>query len=86
MQMTVFFFPSFICFTFAQGRTIVHTFVVVLVDCAEVGIVVVAKGVTGITTVVGEEELIAVELVTHSEKTILGIAGLSFPVLHGKFI
>lgn len=71
-------------FTFAEGSTVIHTFVIVFVDGAEVGVVVVAQRVSSIPTVVGKEELVAVELITHSEKAILGIACLSFPVLHWK--
>lgn len=72
------------CFTFAQGSTIIHTFVIVLVVGAEVGIVVVAQGVSSIPAVVGNKEFVAVELITHSEKAILSIACLSVPVLHRK--
>lgn len=62
----------------------IHAFVVVLVRGAKVGIVVVAQGVSSIPTVVGKEKLVAVELITHSEETILSIASLPFPVLHWK--
>lgn len=70
--------------TFAQGGTVIHAFVIVLVGRAEVGVIVVAQGVSSIPTVVGKEELVAVELVSYSEETILGIASLAFPVLHWK--
>lgn len=62
----------------------IHTFVIVLVDGAEVCVVVVAQGVSSVPTVVGKEELVAVELITHSEKAILSVTRLSFPVLHWK--
>lgn len=70
--------------TFAQGGAVIHAFVVVLVGGAEVGVVVVAQGVPGVPAVVGEEELVAVELVSHSEEAVLGIASLAFPVLRWK--
>lgn len=60
----------------------IHAFVIVLVGGAEVGVIVVAQGVSGIPTVVGKEELVAVELISYTEETILGIASLAFPVLH----
>lgn len=69
-------------FTFAQRSTVIHTFIIVFVAGAEVGVVVVAQGVASVPTVVGKEELVAVELITHSEKAILSVACLSFPVLH----
>lgn len=62
----------------------IHAFVIVLVTGAEVGVVVVAQRVSSVSTVVGNEELVAVELISHSEKAILGIAGLPFPVLCWK--
>lgn len=62
----------------------IHTFVIILVDGAEVCVVVVAQGVSSVPTVVGKEKLVAVELITHSEKAILSVARLSFPVLHWK--
>lgn len=68
-------------FTFAQGSAVVHALVVVLVDGAEVGVVVVAQRVPSVPTVVGEEELVAVQLVAHGEKAILSVARLSLPVL-----
>lgn len=70
--------------TFAQGGTVIHAFVIVLVGGAEVGVVVVAQRVSGIPTVVGEEKPVAVELISYSEETILGVASLAFPVLHWK--
>lgn len=70
--------------TFAKGGTVIHAFVIVLVRGAEVGIIVVAQGVSGIPAVVGKEELVAVELISYSEETILGVASLAFPVLHWK--
>lgn len=59
----------------------VHTLVVVLVAGAEVGVVVVAQRIPGVAAVVGDEELVAVELVSQGEEAILCVAGLSFPVL-----
>lgn len=59
----------------------VHTLVVVLVAGAEVGVVVVAQRVPGVPAVVGDEELVAVELVSQGEEAVLCVAGLSFPVL-----
>lgn len=67
--------------TFAQGSAVVHTLVVVLVAGAEVGVVVVAQRIPGVAAVVGDEELVAVELVSQGEEAILCVAGLSFPVL-----
>lgn len=62
----------------------IHAFVIVLVGGAEVGIIVVAQGVSGISAIVGKEELVAVELISYCEETILSIARLAFPVLHWK--
>lgn len=67
--------------TFAQGCTVIHTFVVVPVEGAEVGVVVVAQGVSSISTVVGNEELVAVDLIGYVEEAVLSIALLPLPVL-----
>lgn len=67
--------------TFAQGSAVVHTLVVVLVAGAEVGVVVVAQRIPGVPAVVGDEQLVAVELVSQGEEAILCVAGLSLPVL-----
>lgn len=59
----------------------VHALVVVLVAGAEISVVVVAERVPGVAAVVGDEELVAVELVGQGEEAVLCVAGLSFPVL-----
>ena len=74
---------GFLCVhTFAQGGAVVHALVVVLVLGAEVGVVVVAQRVAGVAAVVGQEELVAVELVAQAEVGVLSKASLSLPVLH----
>ena len=62
----------------------IHTLVIVLVEGAEVGVVVVAQRVSSVPAVVGNEQLVAVQLITHGEKAIFSVASLSFPVLHWK--
>ena len=70
--------------TFPQGGAVVHALVVVLVLGAEVGVVVVAQRVSGVSAVVGQEELVAVELVAQAEGAVLGVASVSRPVLRRK--
>lgn len=68
-------------FTLAKLCAIVHTLVIVFVLSAEVGIVVVTQRVTSISTIIGNEELVAVHLVAQCKKAIFGIACLTLPVL-----
>lgn len=61
--------------------TVIHALVIVLVLCAEVGVVVVAEGVPSIPGVVGNKEPVAVKLVAQREETILSVARYTLPVL-----
>ena len=67
--------------TLAKCSAVIHTLVIIFVLCAEVGVVVVAHRVTGIASVVGKEELVAVQLVADGEEAVFSIASLSRPVL-----
>lgn len=71
-----------ISLTFAELGAVIHTLVVVSVLRAEVGVVVIPQRITAsVPTVVGNEELVTVHFIADREKVVLGIAGLTFPVL-----
>lgn len=67
--------------TLAKCSAVIHTLVIVFVLCAEVGVVVIAQGVPSVAAVVGNEELVAVQLIADGEKAVLSVASLSSPIL-----
>lgn len=68
-------------FTLAKMCAIVHTLVIVFVFSAEVGVVVVTQRVSSVSTVIGNEKLVAVHLVAHCKEAIFSVACLTLPVL-----
>lgn len=68
-------------YTLAELGAVVHALVVVFVLGAEVGVVVVAQRVAGVPAVVGDEEPVAVHLVAQREEVVLGVTGLTLPIL-----
>lgn len=74
---------GFVCFTFTELGTVIHTLVVVLVLCAEGSVVVVAQGVPArVPAVIPHKQPVAVEFIAQRELPVLGVAGVPFPVLH----
>lgn len=68
-------------FTLAKLCAVVQTLVIIFVLRAEISIIVVAQGISGISTVVGDEELVAVHFIAQCEEAVFSVAYITLPVL-----